>query len=299
MADSRQKFGLLVYYGTGNLGDEIQSLAARRFLPRVNYFFNRDSLGTTAVKEGESVKVILNGWFFKKGSQWPPPRHIEPLITSFHIDQGARQSILSTSGVDYLKQHEPIGARDLFTLDLLRKAGLKAFFSGCLTLTLERPQVARSEDLIVTNHVAEPIVRLIASRTGKRIVATSHSDCHKTHPDARLIEAQRLLDIYAEASCVVTSRLHCALPCLAFGTPVLLLDYPFAKQRFAGLKDFCWYATENRLLNNDFDYNFDAPPANPDLFDPYRELLIENVSSFASENENHFRGGRFSQNAFC
>lgn len=37
---------------------------------------------------------------------------------------------------------------------------------------------------------------------------------------ARLKEAERLVGIYASAKYVLTSRIHCALPCLGIGTPV-------------------------------------------------------------------------------
>jgi len=36
--------------------------------------------------------------------------------------------------------------------------------------------------------------------------------------------AQNLLHIYAEAKLVITSRIHCALPCLALDTPVLYIE---------------------------------------------------------------------------
>jgi len=44
--------------------------------------------------------------------------------------------------------------------------------------------------------------------------------CYIT-PEAKLRKAEELVMNYAKASCVVTSRIHCALPCLGLGTPVL------------------------------------------------------------------------------
>ena len=42
--------------------------------------------------------------------------------------------------------------------------------------------------------------------------------------ESRLKEAQRLVCNYAEAALVVTSRIHCALPCLGLGTPVIYTE---------------------------------------------------------------------------
>jgi exopolysaccharide biosynthesis predicted pyruvyltransferase EpsI len=48
-------------------------------------------------------------------------------------------------------------------------------------------------------------------------------------------DAQALLDTYQGAELVITKRLHCALPCAAMGTPVILIgDNP----RFSGMEKF-------------------------------------------------------------
>lgn len=36
--------------------------------------------------------------------------------------------------------------------------------------------------------------------------------------------AEKLIKEYARARCVITSRIHCALPCLALGTPVIFIN---------------------------------------------------------------------------
>jgi hypothetical protein len=51
------RYGLLTY-STTNIGDEIQSVTARRFLPAVDVYIDRDSLDRTG--ESEPFKLILN-----------------------------------------------------------------------------------------------------------------------------------------------------------------------------------------------------------------------------------------------
>ena len=64
------KYGLFEYT-TENIGDEIQSIAARRFLPSVDYYFNRDSIDDTDTGADE-VKLIMNGWYTHKPENFPP-----------------------------------------------------------------------------------------------------------------------------------------------------------------------------------------------------------------------------------
>lgn len=51
--------------------------------------------------------------------------------------------------------------------------------------------------------------------------------------------AEDLVKKYAEASCVITSRIHCALPCLSLDTPVIFVDNEkdneYSTMRFGGL----------------------------------------------------------------
>ncbi len=51
-------YGLLKY-STNNIGDEIQSLAAKQFLPQIDLFLDRDHLNK--VKSNKKIKLIMNG----------------------------------------------------------------------------------------------------------------------------------------------------------------------------------------------------------------------------------------------
>ena len=59
--------------------------------------------------------------------------------------------------------------------------------------------------------------------------------------EERLKEAERLVKLYSRAKLVVTSRIHCALPCLGLETPVIFTDLATKKHddtcRFRGLRD--------------------------------------------------------------
>lgn len=118
-----------------NIGDYIQALAASQFFPNIDGFVNREGL---ADYYGEECRVIMNGWFMHNPDQWPPNEKIHPFFISFHINVMAAEKMLDENGINYLRQFEPIGCRDVYTCNLLKGHGIEAYFSGCLTLTLGR-----------------------------------------------------------------------------------------------------------------------------------------------------------------
>lgn len=127
------KYALLKYVYTNNIGDEIQSISAKRFLPRVDCYINRDNINE--FNDKENVKMIINGWFTHNPENWPPQKsNIHPLLISFHITKLYHETLTRPESIRYFKKHEPVGCRDYHTAKLLRDKGVKAYFSGCLTL---------------------------------------------------------------------------------------------------------------------------------------------------------------------
>ena len=94
----------------------------------------------------------------------------------------------------------------------------------------------------------------------------------------RLEEAERLIRLYAEASLVITSRIHCALPSLGMETPVIYLekgqDIEESKCRLAGLKDlFNVVKVDNGVLVPQFETSLPIRLSNiPANKDTWRDL---------------------------
>ncbi|MBF0598347.1 polysaccharide pyruvyl transferase family protein [Faecalibacter rhinopitheci] len=253
------KYGLLKYDENEqffNVGDNIQSLAAKQFLPHVDEYINREKL---AKYNGDKVKMILNGWFTHNVNDWIPSDKIEPLFVSFHINNTAAPFMLKEEGIAYLKKHEPIGCRDQYTADLLTSKGIQAYFTGCLTLTLDSYKVEDSlrEDKI---YIVDPLYGYTTKRKvfrnyktflrsvqsgkvleiGKRekhlkkiiskevfesaIHINQEPPAHTYTHEEKFAMAEDLLNKYAKAKLVITSRIHTALPCLALGTPVIFIN---------------------------------------------------------------------------
>lgn len=75
-------------------------------------------------------------------------------------------------------------------------------------------------------------------RTAKIMTQYHYASEYPTR-EARFGRAKTLLDLYSSAELVITSRIHCALPCLGLETPVVFLqnmdDSEESTCRFAGL----------------------------------------------------------------
>jgi len=253
------KYGLLSYVENKrffNVGDNIQSLAARQYLPRVDVFLNREKLGDHGDAE---TKLIMNGWFTHNVRNWVPSESIRPLFTSFHINNTAAPHMLTDDAIVYLKKHEPIGCRDNFSVKILKEKGIDAYFTGCLTLTLDSykvPDVERGNAVYIVdplynyprkNKVFYDYKSIIRSVLNGKLFQLGKQKKHlskfvsasllekaiyinqeppaQTYSDSEKFKmAEDLLNKYARAKLVITSRIHCALPCLALGTPVIFVN---------------------------------------------------------------------------
>ena len=147
------KYGIMYYKETENLGDDIQTYVAKRFLPHIDYYIDRESLNCFIPNDKEYVSMIMNGWFLDIKAGWPPSPYINPLLISMHfssldkIDVG--EKYLQGFGGEYLKEHEPIGCRDTESQKRLeRNCGAKTFFSGCMTLTMNKFDGVEKQDYI-------------------------------------------------------------------------------------------------------------------------------------------------------
>jgi Polysaccharide pyruvyl transferase len=285
---SAARFGLLAYPGIANLGDTIQTLAARRYLPQVDHLIERERIDRDPGPG--PLRTILNGWFMHDPRHWPPHPGIEPLLVSMHFvapgisrlrrwAKSPQHRMLSGAGGDYLRRWGPVGARDSATLAALTAYDIPAYHSGCLTLTLERPPVARSDEVIACDLPAAALARLI-TLTQRPVVAVTHDGGKRLSHAEATQAAQALLERYAAAAAVVTTRIHAALPCLALGTPVLLLHDAAAPPRITDMLPLLHSCPTERFLRGDCPFDLAAPPPNPQAFRPLAAALEERCRRF-------------------
>ncbi len=273
---------------TINIGDDFQALAAKRFLPEAAIPIGREFVAQFS--HPTRVKTVVSGWFMHEKDApgdlrvaapdpcWPPAPAIDPFFISIHLTRTFHPNVFAPAHLEYLRAHAPIGARDLYTLEELQRRRIPSYFSGCLTLTLPRHPVTRG-DVIYLVDLDERTVAHISRVARSPIAVVSHgkSVLPFLTPEHRLRYAEFQLNLYRRAKCVVTTRLHAALPCLAFDTPVLFLASETAgwtNPRFEGLIEHTWHASKEELYAGAIDFDFDAPPPNPGTHLTLRDRLI-------------------------
>ena len=157
----------IIKYQSINIGDEIQSIAQMRFLPRVDYSFYRERLSKHTPPK--HTKLIMNAWWTHSPKYFVPDKNIEPLLISMHFCPPARKELMNKKTREFLIKHGPVGCRDKNTEKYLLENGIPAYYSGCLTLTLEKNPKIKRGDLILTVDLPEYIQREIESRTSRPV----------------------------------------------------------------------------------------------------------------------------------
>lgn len=229
------RYAIAWHPGSDNLGDDLRTLAAMQLLPRVDHVLNVNRLDEPieGLNDDDRVVALLSGNALRESAHWLPDRHIAPVYVGVHASRedvwGVPFSKLDGAGRDYLMACAPIGCRDERTLRQLDELRIPHVLTGCLTLTLSRPQVKvpSGQDYICCVDVPEEVTRLLQPLAAENRLALREMTHQLTTPSLdfqhRMHQAENVVKRYAGARFVVTRRLHCAMACLAVGTPVLLL----------------------------------------------------------------------------
>lgn len=294
----RLKYGLMIYQATQNLGDDIQSYAGYRFLPRVDYILDREHLNDPPIPADEAAAVIMNGWYMDNKFNWPPSDQIEPLPVAMHFSEkdplAVGNGFFTGLGGDWLRTWGPVGVRDTSTQKALTDWRIDTWFSGCMTLTLPRfadQPKGRYICAVDVSPAMQEKLRRQAEGKGLELRCLTHDVDKDEYAgldwDTRRLRVEQRLREYQGAICVITPRLHCALPCLALETPVLLLYKPQSNDSdrlddYAALVHSC---PEEDYLEDRYSYDVACPPENPEGYKAIRQRLIGRVEEFVRRVE--------------
>ena len=277
----------LYCYDTMNIGDEIQSIAAKRFLPKIDLYINRDNIDASIYSnQADEVKLIMNGWYIESSIadgqiHWPPKApNLNPLLTSVHISflNGSLNTFKTVESLDFLHQHSPVGARDQATKNYLNSIGIPSYFSGCLTLTLLPDKNIKKSNFVLAADVDDETYNSIKSRTKRPILRINSVRDKNLTTNQKFKLAQYWLTLYQSAHVVITTRLHAMLPSLALGTPVIALPASDS-ERFTGLIDLVNYYNKKTFIQNK-DISIDHPLKNPKDFIKLRDSLVDKCTAY-------------------
>ncbi len=265
-----------------NIGDYVQTLSALNIV-KEDYkklvWINREELGKVpdGVGPEEKVNVIMNGWYSHNQETFPINERINPLFVSVHINNVFQ---LTDNVISTFKKYQPIGCRDLDSVRKLEEVGVEAYFSGCLTLTLDRKSKKPRKGIVfvidniigiksfrefIRWHGAQHIIdEILKSHTMDDIKSATFLD--QTSSLTMSIKkqfklAEKRLEILSEAELVIATRIHSLMPSMAMGTKTIAILLNRDDGRFGGLKDY-WnyidytdYHNDNVLVNINRDGN--------------------------------------------
>ncbi|MGO3022787.1 MAG: hypothetical protein ACTIIH_06060 [Brevibacterium sp.] len=266
----KRNFGVLSYDQPGirsrNIGDYIQTIASIGHLLRYeNLSFSGDPGLTELFKkfrksvkeqrkyagpEGELNLVevyrdgnvyqdipedtwyIAFGWYmhdiFGKSFNIPFHPNLRPILLSVFVRY---PEMLTPEAIAYLKKYGPVGCRDWQSVAVLRAVGVPAFFSGCLTTTVDTLFPAPSADR------RSGTVQIDWTKGGKgpkkKQTVTAIRD--KTFPENLELARNWVADYAYKYKRVLTSRLHANLPARSVGAEVEFEPKNKSDSRFGGL----------------------------------------------------------------
>lgn len=204
---------------------------------------DRDSTTYQAIPP--NTWLLEFGWhmhslFGLEAYDFPLHPNLNPIFVSFHC---SKRALLSEESLAYLREHGPIGCRDWTTVDLLLSLDVPAFFSGCLTTTVNTvfPDLEQKPEqaTVYVDVARSPVPK------GHENVKQSYPEVKKRDFTANMWDAVQVLERYRrEYTDVVTTRLHCYLPTTSLGLKVDFEPKNNADVRFNGLF---------RLSSKDFD----------------------------------------------
>ncbi len=229
-----------------NIGDVLQGMVAKAFLPAKAFVVDRETLAD--IDNNEQSLLIANGWYMHSYDKFPPPSNVAPVYISVHIAQSAL--LLNKKVREHFKNYAPIGCRDKKTLNLFLSWGIPAYYSGCLTITTSsRQSVANNAagEILLVDGVDHPIPEEVKNKLeillGKSFTRVTHDPPAPEGDFLNYAERsekhmENLLKRYCNAAMVVTTKIHCALPCLGMGANVMVVHPNPADPRLATVREF-------------------------------------------------------------
>lgn len=223
--------------GRINLGDDMQLLAIENLYKHMGIDYRdvvRINYTDLATYNGEYV-VLPIAFPFASYSNGIRITQFSDRIIPVFLSLSIVTDVLDGNETEYLKRFEPIGCRDLRTLRTMRKHGITAYLNGCMTLTFPSDERAGKGENYILADVPATIRSHIPLELRENAMNLSPI-CMNSKLDASPedVARERYDFMIANAKCVITTRLHVALPLIAAGVPTILMKEEYS-YRFGGI----------------------------------------------------------------
>jgi hypothetical protein len=189
-------------------------------------------------------------------------RYIIPVFLGLTL----AKNTLSSREIDYYRNYQPIGCRDQKTLDLLRSYNLLAYLHGCITATLPLREPSDAQYNCV--YLVDPEISVLDFMPRDLLdSSTTLSHSHRGDICPRSLMQEYYNKYKNSASLVVTSLLHCAVPCMAAGIPVILARKSISYR-------FGWLERLMPIYEPKSFANIDWYPS-PILYEDHKQRLLQ------------------------
>lgn len=279
-----------------NIGDVLQGMAAANLLPVNAKPVDREQL--SLINPKEKSFLLASGWFMHEFSKFPPPDSVQVCYISLHV---ANSALLHNQQIrEHFKKNAPIGCRDKKTLYLFMGWGIPAYYSGCLTITTSpRKPIPNSDGsfLLVDNvdhPIPDSILKKLEQLTNKQFIRISHDPGDVLIPFEDYVKngvahMEYLLHKYCDASLIVTTKIHCALPCLGMGAPVILIHPNPKDPRLDTVRKYMDIISFEDILKLE---KLSRPNVNQHVLMKQKKILLGIVSESVAKETNIIRRPR-------
>jgi hypothetical protein len=277
-----------------NIGDILQGMAAAQFLRDDAVAVDREKLAR--ISADEPGFLLATGWFMHDYSLFPSPSNILPFYISVHV---ANSDFLRQPHIrEHFRAYGPVGCRDKKTLQLFLGWGIPAYYSGCLTITTKPKTAIRNDNegaFLMVDNVDHPVpahvLQKIESLLQKKLSRISHDPedvalSFHDYVSAGTRRMQHLLNTYCDASLVVTTKIHCALPCLGMGANVILIHPNPKDPRLQTVRKFMEIISYEQLLTA---HKIFLPKVKMNALEKQKQFITEIVEMAVQNNHNPIR----------
>ena len=209
--------------GSVNIGDDLQLVAIEHLYNCMGVDYKdvvRIKLSELSSYDGEYVILPISFplYGYREGTNITM---FSPKIIPVFLALSIMSGNISDDECDYLRHFEPIGCRDYHTVKLLRRKNILAYLNGCMSATFPRIRKREAKEKVYFVDVPEEYYDYVPKELQEKGVKCSQVLNECLNPEAAI--KNRLKEYADNAALVVTTRLHCAMPCVAMGIPVVLM----------------------------------------------------------------------------
>ena len=202
-------------------------------------------------------------------------------ITPVFLGLTLAKEFLLPEEVAYYKNHEPVGCRDERTYQTLCKYEISAYLGGCITVVLPKRKGSGNGKIFLIEP-ANGVKKYLPLEIIQKGIVDKHL-FYGTMLNPKQQAIERYNQYAAEATLVITSLLHCAVPCMAMGIPVILTK-DAVSYRFAWLEALMHIYTPEDYSEIDWD-------PKPFDYESHKRRVLEFVKKrlFDSQTDEEIR----------